>query len=97
MAFDNVFSNFVLSLILFQEVPALIPLVDLAGPYNLVVRVLDKLVPVRHPSSESWQGKHNCEVLGGDPNGFVNYPRVKVNVGIKFTGDEIIVGQSYFF
>jgi hypothetical protein len=55
------------------------------------VGVLDKLVPVGHPTRESWQGKHHCEVLGRDPNGFIDYPRVKVDVGIKFARDKIFI------
>ena len=76
------------------EVPALIPLVDLARSHDLVVWVVKELVPMSEPSSKSWKGEEDCEHLCWDAQSLVDNTRVEVYVWIELSLDEVLVCES---
>ena len=70
------------------------PLVDLPWPHDLVVGVLNELVPVRQPADEAWQCEEHREVLCRDSNCLVNDSRVEVHVRVKLPLDKVVVAQG---
>ena len=70
---------------------AALTLVDLPWSDDLVVLVLDKLVPVGEPSLESWQCEENGEVLGRESNCFVDDSRVEVDIWVQLAVNEVLV------
>ena len=74
-----------------HELSALVTLVDLARADDLVLWVLDELIPMGQPARKAGQGEHNREHLGGDSKCFVNHTRIEVDVGVELAFDEILV------
>ena len=73
------------------------PFVDLPGPNNLVMGVLDELVPMRKPSRKPGQREQHCEVLSRYSYRLVNNARVEVNVRVQLAAYKIIVRQCNSF
>src|SRR5271157_2321552 len=65
--------------------------VDLPRPRDLLLRVLDQFVPLRHPAGCAWNREQHSKHLRLEAHGLVNDPRVKVDIGIELAGDEIVV------
>ena len=64
------------------EVPSLVSLINLSWSHNLVMWVVQELVPMCEPSSDSWQGEQDGEHLSWDTQSLVDHTRVEVDVHI---------------
>ena len=74
-----------------HELSALVALVDLARADDLVLWVLDELIPMSQPACKTGQGEHNREHLRGDSEGFIDHTRVEIDVGVELAGDKVLV------
>ena len=80
-----------LSLVDRHVVSATFTLVDLAWPNDLVVRVLNELVPVGKPACEPGQREEHSKVLGREPDSLVDDARVEVDIWVQLALDEVLV------
>ena len=76
------------------EVATGVALVDLAGADDLVLGILNELIPMGEPSSETGQSEHDGEHLGGDSEGLVDNSGVEIDVGVQLSLDEVLVRES---
>jgi hypothetical protein len=87
----------VLSFRHFDELSFSIPDIILSWSVNVVFVVIQELAPVGNPSDNSG----NCEEygvhVGWEAHGSVDESTVKVNVGVKFSGDKVFVLEGDFF
>ena len=77
-----------------HKLTAGVALVDLAWAHNLVLGVLNELIPMGEPSCESGKGEHNREHLGGDAKGLVDDTGVEIDVRVKLALDEVLVREG---
>ena len=89
--------NHLLALVLGHELSTGVALVDLAGTHNLVLGVLNELVPVSEPAGKTGQGEEDSEHLSGDAEGLVDHTGVEINVRVELSLNEVLVTQSNSF
>lgn len=65
----------------------------LAGAHNLVILVVEQLLPVRQPAHAARDRKQHGEEVGGEAHGLVDEPRVEVDVGVQLALDEVLVRE----
>jgi hypothetical protein len=82
---------------LLNKVSVSVTLVDLSGANDLVLGVLNELIPMGQPASKARQGEHDGEHFGGDTKGLVDNAGVEINVGVKLAVDEVLVSQGNLF
>src|SRR3954454_23162807 len=68
--------------------------IALAGPANLLLRVLDHLAPLRNPANGSRQGEYGGEHRGRDAHGLEDDARIEVDVGEQLALGEVLVVES---
>mgnify|MGYP006109207221 FL=1 len=71
-----------------------VTLVDLSRSDDLVIGVFNEFRPVSKPSCESGEGEEDGEHLSGDAKGLVDNSRVEIDVRVKLSLDEVLVGES---
>ena len=71
--------------------------VNLSGTTDTGSGGAELLFPLGDPTGKTTDGKHNGEHVGGNTNGTHDDTGVKINVGIKFPFDEIIIIQGGCF
>ena len=76
------------------EVTSGVTLVDLAGTHDLVLWVLNELIPMREPSCETGESEHDGEHLSGDSEGLVDDTGVEIDVGVELSLDKELVAQG---
>jgi hypothetical protein len=67
--------------------------VDLSGPADLGVRIVDHFAPVPDPAGEPTDGEEHGEHAEREADRLVDDPGVEVHVGVKPTLDEVVIGQ----
>ena len=72
----------------------LVALVDLARAHNLILRVLNELVPMGKPAGQARKSEHDGEHLSGNAEGLVDHTRVEVNVRVELPLDEVLVREG---
>ena len=68
--------------------------VDLARPRDLLVLVLDHLLPLREPAGHARDREQDAEHLPREPHGLVDEARVEVHVRVELALDEVVVLES---
>src|ERR1035437_9145971 len=76
------------------ELAAVFADVDLARARDLLLRVLQYLLPLRQPAHRARDAEQHSELLGFEAHGLVDDPRVKVHVRVELALDEILVGEG---
>ena len=71
--------------------------VDLTGSVDAAGVVIALFAPVSEPAWESAKGEHDGEHICGDAHGAIEDTAVEVDVGVEFSGDEVIVFEGNFF
>jgi len=67
--------------------------IDLARSDNLVIGVFHEFRPVSKPSSESRESEEDSEHLSGDAKGLVDNSGVEIDVRVKLSLDEVVIGE----
>ena len=67
------------------------PEIDLARPGDLLLLVLDHLVPLREPAGHARNREENREHLDGELHGLVDEARIEVHVGVQLAFQEVLV------
>jgi len=68
--------------------------IHLVRTHDLVVLVVDELVPVRDPAGGTGDGEQHGEVVGGETHSLVDETRVEIDVRIQLALDEVGVTES---
>src|SRR5213592_4777019 len=62
---------------------------DLSRPRDLLIGILDHLLPLREPAGDAWDGEHHGEHLHWDVERLVDQAGVEVDVRVELTLDEV--------
>ncbi len=71
--------------------------VDLAWSVDAAGVIVALFAPVCEPAGESSECEHNGEHICGYAHGAVEDTAVEVDVGVEFSGDEVVVFEGNFF
>src|SRR3990167_10721293 len=63
--------------------------IELTRAADLLRRIGDHLVPLRHPAHRAGEGKENREHVGRETDRRQDYARIEVDIGIELLLDEI--------
>ena len=87
----------VLSLRHLDELPFAVPDVVLSWSVDVVLGVVEELGPVCDPADDTGNCEEDGVHVGGEAHGPVNKAAVEVDVGVEFSGDEILVLEGDLF
>ena len=73
------------------------PDVDLPRPGDLLIGVLQHLLPLRQPSGDAGDGKEHREHVHGELHRLVNQAGIEIDVGIELPLDEVFVFEGDSF
>ena len=87
----------VLSLRHLNELPFAVPDVVLSRSVDVVLGVVEELGPVSDPADDTGNCEEDGVHVGGEAHGSVNKAAVEIDVGVEFSGDEILVLEGDLF
>ena len=81
----------------FDELSLSIPDIILSWSVNVIFVVVQELTPVGNPSDDSGNGEEDGVHVSWETHGSVDESAVEVNVGVKFSGDKVLVFKGDLF
>ena len=69
----------------------------LSWPDDLVLRIVEELIPVRKPANCPWNHEEDWEHISWESQSFVDNATVEIYIGVKFSLNEVGVTKSNLF
>jgi len=67
----------------------------LSWSVDVVLRIFQKFNPVSNPSRYSWNCEEDRIHISWKSHSSINQPTIEVYIGIEFSADKVLIGQSY--